>query len=92
MGIRTVSVCYTQSRLSTRRGNLTLESGRTVPPVAMAMSLSWFFLLSPKPGAFTATTCSPTFSLEVTAWFHLSLFTFCLTSSKHIKTKAARTC
>lgn len=36
----------------------------TAPPVAIAMSLSWFFLLSPKPGAFTATTWRPTFNLK----------------------------
>lgn len=30
----------------------------------MAMSLMVFFLLSPNPGAFTAHTWSPTFSLQ----------------------------
>lgn len=43
---------------------MSLIKTRTVPPVAIAMSFSWFFLLSPNPGAFTATTCSPTFNLE----------------------------
>ena len=38
----------------------------TIPPLAMAMSRRVFFLLSPNPGAFTAQTWSPTFSLPKT--------------------------
>lgn len=37
----------------------------TTPPLAIAISLSVFFLLSPKPGAFTEHTCSPTFNLQI---------------------------
>ena len=39
------------------------EDELTIPPVETAMSLRVFFLLSPNPEAFTATTCSPTFNL-----------------------------
>ena len=35
----------------------------TIPPDATAMSFRVFFLLSPNPGALTATTCRPAFSL-----------------------------
>lgn len=43
----------------------------TMPPDATAMSWSWFFLLSPNPGAFTAHTWRPTFNLKCneTKWF-----------------------
>ena len=36
----------------------------TSPPVAMAMSCRVNLRLSPKPGAFTAQTCRPTFILQ----------------------------
>merc|ERR1719225_621160 len=39
---------------------------KTMPPVEMAMSCRVFFLLSPKPGAFTAATWSPIFNLLMT--------------------------
>ena len=44
----------------------------TVAPVATAISARVFFLLSPNPGAFTATTCSPIFSLEVKIKFYFN--------------------
>lgn len=37
----------------------------TIPPLATAMSLNVFFLLSPNPGALTAHTWRPTFSLKI---------------------------
>jgi len=37
---------------------------RTSPPVAIAMSCRVNLRLSPKPGAFTAQTCRPTFILQ----------------------------
>lgn len=42
----------------------------TIPPVAIAISWSIFFLLSPKPGAFTAATCNPIFNLYKTKNTH----------------------
>uniref|UniRef100_A0A224XVI4 Uncharacterized protein n=1 Tax=Panstrongylus lignarius TaxID=156445 RepID=A0A224XVI4_9HEMI len=38
-----------------------------MPPVAMAISCRVAFLLSPNPGAFTAATCRPIFSLFTTS-------------------------
>ena len=48
------------SRKCTLRGK---KTWLTIPPLAIAMSRRVFFLLSPNPGAFTAQTWSPTFSL-----------------------------
>jgi hypothetical protein len=44
--------------------HLTVHQILTMPPVAIAISRSVFLRLSPKPGALTAQTCSPTFILS----------------------------
>jgi len=50
-----------QTRVSTLQ--LLCKIVRTMPPEAIAMSRKVFLRLSPKPGAFTAHTCSPTLIL-----------------------------